>query len=89
MGLLSKTKKDSNEKVEKKDVQKKSATVKVEEKNDNKIVTSVRGGENAHTVLIRSLVSEKSTMQESMGQYTFVVAKDANKVAIKNAIQQV
>ena len=84
MGLLSKTKKESDEKAEKKD-----ATVAVEEKKNNKTVSAPRGGENAHTVLIRSLVSEKSTMQESMGQYTFVVAKDANKVAIKNAIQQV
>ena len=84
MGLLSKTKKESDEKAEKKD-----ATVAVEEKKNNKTVSAPLGGENAHTVLIRSLVSEKSTMQESMGQYTFVVAKDANKVAIKNAIQQV
>ena len=84
MGLLSKTKKDGDEKAEKKD-----ATVVVEEKSSDKTASAPRGGKNAHTVLIRSLVSEKSTMQESMGQYTFVVAKDANKVAIKNAIQQV
>ncbi|MBH41310.1 MAG: 50S ribosomal protein L23 [Candidatus Magasanikbacteria bacterium] len=61
----------------------------VGEKNTNKTESAKGGNKNAHTVLIRSLVSEKSTIQESMGQYTFVVAKNANKVAIKNAIHQV
>lgn len=38
-------------------------------------------------VIIRPLVSEKSTMQESAGKYTFLVELDANKVQIKQAIK--
>ncbi|KAA8821348.1 50S ribosomal protein L23 [Bifidobacterium vespertilionis] len=43
----------------------------------------------AHDVIIKPVVSEKSYANSDRGQYTFVVAKDANKVQIKQAIEQI
>jgi large subunit ribosomal protein L23 len=43
---------------------------------------------NVHEVIIRPLVTEKSTDQlEREGAYSFVVARDANKVEIARAIE--
>jgi large subunit ribosomal protein L23 len=43
---------------------------------------------NAHDIIIKPLVTEKSTDQlERNGAYTFVVAKDANKIEIGKAIE--
>src|ERR1700679_1263946 len=42
----------------------------------------------ANNVLIKPLVTEKSTKSgEKMGKYAFKVAKDANKLEIKKAIE--
>lgn len=38
-------------------------------------------------ILIRPLVTEKMTDQMEKGHYAFVVAKDANKIEIKKALQ--
>jgi len=39
-------------------------------------------------VLIRPIISEKSEiMSDSLNKYSFVVARDANKIEIKNAVQ--
>lgn len=38
-------------------------------------------------ILIRPLVTEKLSQQMEQGHYAFVVAKDANKVEIRKAIQ--
>ena len=43
----------------------------------------------AARVLVRPMLSEKTTMQEAAGQYTFVVTPDATKPAIKRAIKEV
>ena len=40
----------------------------------------------AHDVILKPVVSEKSYAASDRGQYTFVVAPDANKVQIKQAI---
>ncbi len=41
-----------------------------------------------HEVIVRPLVTEKSTQQlERDGAYAFVVAKDANKVEIARAVE--
>ena len=37
----------------------------------------------AHDVILKPVVSEKSYAASDRGQYTFVVAPDANKVQIK------
>lgn len=42
----------------------------------------------AKRVLVKPMITEKSEMiSESQGKYTFVVAKDANKIEIKKAIE--
>ncbi|WEV65473.1 MULTISPECIES: 50S ribosomal protein L23 [unclassified Bifidobacterium] len=43
----------------------------------------------AHDVIIKPVVSEKSYAAGDRGQYTFVVAPDANKVQIKQAIEKI
>ena len=42
----------------------------------------------AHDVILKPVVSEKSYAASDRGQYTFVVAPDANKVQIKQAIEE-
>ncbi|CAN5190794.1 50S ribosomal protein L23 [soil metagenome] len=44
---------------------------------------------NVHDFLIRPIVTEKSTdLMESANAYTFIVARDANKIQIANAVRQ-
>jgi large subunit ribosomal protein L23 len=43
----------------------------------------------AHDIIIKPVVSEKSYTNSDRGQYTFVVNPDANKVAIKQAVEQI
>ncbi len=43
----------------------------------------------AHDVILKPVVSEKSYTASDRGQYTFVVAPDANKVQIKQAIEEI
>lgn len=43
----------------------------------------------ARDILIRPLITERTTMLMQEGKYTFVVAKNANKVEIRNAVQDV
>lgn len=43
---------------------------------------------SAHDIIIRPVISEKTTDQlEKNGAYTFVVARDANKIEIGKAIE--
>lgn len=43
---------------------------------------------NIHDIIVRPLVTEKSTDQlERNGAYGFVVANDANKIEIANAVE--
>jgi large subunit ribosomal protein L23 len=43
---------------------------------------------NPHQVILRPVVSEKTVHQQSkLGQYTFVVHPDANKVQIAEAVE--
>jgi len=44
---------------------------------------------NAHDVLRRPVVTEKSTMLSELGQYVFEVARDANKIEIKRAVEEI
>jgi large subunit ribosomal protein L23 len=39
-------------------------------------------------IILRPIVTEKSAQQTQLGQYTFEVLKDANKVEIKQAMEQ-
>ncbi|MEL7159330.1 MAG: 50S ribosomal protein L23 [Bacteroidota bacterium] len=44
----------------------------------------------AKTILIKPVVSEKAELlsEASQGQYTFVVTKTANKIEIRNAVEE-
>ena len=44
---------------------------------------------NAHDIIIRPIISENSMEQLSDRKYTFEVAKNANKIEIKKAIEEV
>lgn len=41
-----------------------------------------------HEILVRPLVSEKSMLLMAENKYAFEVAKDANKIDIKNAVEK-
>lgn len=42
---------------------------------------------NLHDVLIRPVISEKSTLETERNNYTFAVARDSNKFLIKAAVE--
>ena len=44
---------------------------------------------NARDILIRPLITEKTTMLMQEGKYAFVVAKTANKIEIAKAVETV
>ncbi|MBO4897002.1 MAG: 50S ribosomal protein L23 [Clostridia bacterium] len=44
---------------------------------------------NAHDIIIRPIISENSMEQLADRKYTFEVAKNANKIEIKKAIEEV
>lgn len=41
-----------------------------------------------HDVLVRPLITEKSTRQIELGQYTFEVHREANKIQIREAVEK-
>ena len=41
-----------------------------------------------YEILVKPLVSEKSMMMMGENKYSFAVAKDANKIDIKNAVEK-
>ncbi|MBI4408878.1 MAG: 50S ribosomal protein L23 [Gemmatimonadetes bacterium] len=43
---------------------------------------------SAREVIIRPVVTERSTEMTERGAYTFLVAKDANKIEIRRAVQE-
>ncbi len=44
---------------------------------------------DARDILLRPVVTEQSTDRMEQNQYTFVVRKDANKVQIKQAVEEI
>ncbi len=44
---------------------------------------------NAREIIIRPLVTEKTTDLMEKNKYTFVVARDANKIAIRQALEEI
>ena len=44
-------------------------------------------GQSLHDVLLRPVISEKSTLETERNNYTFAVARDANKFQIKAAVE--
>jgi large subunit ribosomal protein L23 len=43
--------------------------------------------QNLHDVLLRPVISEKSTLETERNNYTFAVAREANKFMIKSAVE--
>jgi large subunit ribosomal protein L23 len=43
---------------------------------------------NIHEVLIRPTITEKSTLLQENGQYTFQIARKANKTLVKQAVEE-
>ncbi|MBT4648952.1 50S ribosomal protein L23 [bacterium] len=91
MGLFSKkTKEDKKDVAKKVDVKVKAAKKEVKKAETKKVIkkSSKKAGE-AYRFLLRPIISEKATIGASDGKYTFEVSMDANKVAIKKAIEEV
>ena len=44
---------------------------------------------NAHDILLKPVITEKTTMMMSDGKYTFKVPLHANKIEIRKAVEQV
>lgn len=44
---------------------------------------------NARDIIIRPLVTEKTTALMEQNKYTFVVAREANKIAIRRALEEI
>lgn len=43
----------------------------------------------AHQILVRPIITEKNTTLNEVGKYTFEVAQAANKIQIKQAVQEI
>lgn len=63
---------------------KKSAPKEISAQKDTVSVHGI-----AHKILLSPVVSEKSTLAEMKHAYTFLVDKNANKIEIKKAIEEV
>lgn len=103
MGLLDRFKKDKREHTApkaakvvrvpkeevKKDVEEKKLVETVKNEDLNNAPKTTIKDSSAYKVLLRPLVSEKSALSESLGVYTFVVDRNANKYQIKQAIETI
>jgi large subunit ribosomal protein L23 len=43
---------------------------------------------SAHEIILRPVISEKSMDESGRGKYTFAVHNDANKIQIKDAVEE-
>ena len=43
----------------------------------------------SHEILVRPIITEKNTMLNDQGKYTFEVLQDANKIEIKRAVDEI
>ena len=43
----------------------------------------------SHEILVRPIITEKNTMLNDQGKYTFEVLQDANKIEIKRAVEEI
>lgn len=68
---------------------KKTTSKKTNTAEETKSVTVSGKSDFAARILLRPIVSEKSTHQEAGKKYSFFVAKDATKVDVKRAVKEV
>ncbi len=81
----------------KKDNDNKDKTLSVKQvKDDSKVSdskkqknTTINKNKIAYRVLVRPLITEKATMLGTNSKYVFEVFKDANKIDIANAVEEV
>ncbi len=89
MGFFSRKK---NEEGQKAPAKSEAAKPKAEDTKDEapKPVTYVtRETGSAYRILVRPLVTEKTTALQQLGQYAFEVARDANKMEVRKAVKAV
>lgn len=99
MGLFGKKNKDEDKKDEKDLKSKSTSSSKKEDKKSTKKVVKKekkekKSGDNqiaprAYKVLIKPIISEKATIGVSQNKYVFEVAREANKVEIKKAVEEI
>jgi large subunit ribosomal protein L23 len=66
----------------------KKENAKVEEKNEKKLKL-VKPTRNAHRILKKFILTEKSSRLQKLNQYTFAVAPEATKISIREAVHAV
>ena len=44
---------------------------------------------SSHQILVRPIITEKNTLLNEKGKYTFEVLPDANKIEIKRAVEEI
>jgi len=76
-------------KEEKKDATKKSSSVSAAEKKpaEKRVKAASKQSELASRLLIKPVITEKTTMLQARGCYAFAVARQANKISIKQAVR--
>ena len=88
LGIFKKKKKE--EKIPKKAVEKEKPKAKVlSRKKEKKGKLEAKIESKAYRVLIRPLISEKATTLGTQNKYVFMVARNATKIDIKRAIEDV
>ncbi len=83
MGLLGKLKKTEKPEVK---VSTKKKTAASDTKTLKTTLAAAPSAKVGASVLIAPLLSEKTTLQETMGQYTFLITNSATKVDVKKAV---
>jgi large subunit ribosomal protein L23 len=95
MKIFKKNKKDEKEEkkipesIEKKEDKKEQSTKELYEESKLGKIDNKKMGSMAYKVLIKPIVTEKAANLNSDGKYVFMVARDANKIEVAKAIQDV
>jgi len=89
MGFFSRKKNDEGQKAPAKSTAAKAKPEEKKEEAPKPAVYVTRETGHAYKILVRPLVTEKTTALQQMGQYAFEVAKDANKMEVRKAVKSV
>ncbi len=88
-----KEKGEKDKEVVEKEKKPEESQVEASDKKDKKVesesLSDLKNTGNAYRVLLRPIVTEKSTLLTELGQWTFEVSWDANKEMVKDAIYKV
>lgn len=89
MGIFSRKKNEEGQKAPAKGIAKAKAVEPKKADAAKPAAETARETGSAYRVLLRPLVTEKTTAMAAFGQYVFEVAKGANKVEIRKAVKAV